>query len=137
MGRYLDRWLVGVAPSVRSSTWKSFAGHVRLYLKPHLEHVPLQSLDRSTVKAVYATLAEPRPGRRSLSDKTIHNVHLTLHRALVDAVDDRFLSRNPADAAHKAPRSRPPMSTWTADELRGFLELARTDVTLRSGAPPP
>lgn len=121
VGQYLDRWLPAVRASVRPSSWRAFGGHVRLYLKPRLEHVPLQSLDRATIKAMYAALAQPRGDKPGLSAKTIHNVHLTLHRALADAVDDRIVVRNPAAGAHAAPRARREMRTWTADELRRFL----------------
>jgi integrase len=122
VGQYLDRWLIAVKSSVRSSTYKSFKGHVDLYLEPALESIPLQALDRATIRTAYGAMQRTSGEAKALSDKTVHNVHVTLHRALADAMNDGLVARNPADRAHKAPRRRAEMATWTAAELRTFLE---------------
>jgi integrase len=51
----------------------------------------------------------------------VHNVHLAVRRALGDAVNDRLILHNPAEAAHRLPTDRPEMTTWSAEELRAFL----------------
>jgi integrase len=91
--------------------------------------VPLQAINRNQVKAFYAWVQEgnsSRNGRRP-SAKTVHNIHLTLHRALEDAVEDGLIVRNPASGARSAPKSRAEMLTWTEDELRTFLEATVDD----------
>jgi integrase len=64
-----------------------------------------------------------------LSPRTVRYIHTILHRALKDAVKWGRLARNPADAADPpkaGEASRPESITWTADQLRTFLEGTRT-----------
>lgn len=85
--------------------------------------------NRNQVKAFYAWVQDghsSQAGRRP-SAKTVHNIHLTLHRALEDAVEDGLIVRNPAAGARKAPKSQSEMLTWTEDELRTFLEATAAD----------
>jgi integrase len=90
-------------------------------LRPHIGGVPLQALTRAQVKAAYNAVGE-RGGRNGgpLKDKTVHNTHLALVTALKAAVEDRQLTFNPAQAAHKLVKDRPEMKTWLASELRAF-----------------
>jgi integrase len=57
----------------------------------------------------------------------VHNVHICLHKALRDALDDGLLRRNPAERAHSKPKDRPEMETWSADELAAFLTFTAQD----------
>jgi integrase len=60
-----------------------------------------------------------------LSPRSVRYVHTIVHRALRDAVRWGRIARNPADAAdppRAAATARPTMTTWTADEVRAFLE---------------
>jgi integrase len=62
---------------------------------------------------------------RGLSPRTVRCVHTIIHRALKDAVKWGRLVRNPADAAdppRKSATSRPEMTTWSAAEVRAFLD---------------
>jgi len=77
--------------------------------------VPLQALTRNHVKTLYAWVQDgnsSRNGKRP-SPKTVHNVHLTLHRALEDAVDDGLIVRNPATGARCQRRWSSPRTTPT------------------------
>lgn len=134
LGIYLgDQWLPAYKAEVRPGTWAAAEGHVRNYIRPRIGEVPMQSLTRTVIKGMYADLRETGAvrGDGGLSEKTVHNVHLTLHRALEDAVDDRLLSRNPAAAGrrgkalHTTPE-RPQIETWTPQELGRFEAEAAT-----------
>jgi hypothetical protein len=60
-----------------------------------------------------------------LSPRTVRYIHTINHRALKDAVKWGRLAPNPADAADPPKASavsRPESITWTADQLRTFLE---------------
>jgi len=53
VGQYLDRWLADVArPNVRSSTFESYAGHVRNHLTPAIGHLPLPKLTPQHVQVL-------------------------------------------------------------------------------------
>jgi integrase len=124
VGQYLDGWLAGV--TVRGSTYNSYRLSVDR-LRPHIGDRALQALTRADVRAAYKAIGD---GGRStkgnkkggpLKDKTVHNTHLALVSALGAAVEDRKLTFNPAQAAHKLVKDRPEMKTWLAAELRAFL----------------
>lgn len=130
LGRYLmETWLPAVKASVRPGTWDSYESYIRLYAVPRLGDVPLQSLSRADLRKFYADLEESgrRRGTGGLSPKTVHNVHITLLKALGDAVEDQLIPRNPAMRAHRA-RSEPSrMTTWSAEQVRLFLSHVQDD----------
>jgi integrase len=64
---------------------------------------------------------------RGLSKKTVWNIHLTLHRALEDAVKDGLLTRNPADGAYTKPKTHTETRAWDADELGAFIRATADD----------
>ena len=57
----------------------------------------------------------------------MHNIHLTLHRALEDAVDDGLIVRNPSFGTRQAPKRGPEMLTWDTHQLRAFFEASAED----------
>ena len=128
VGEYLDEWLQSVRSGMRPGSFDASRIHVNAYIKPRLGGVRLQALSRRAVKAFYGELAVSgrARGEGGLGDKTIHNVHRTLSKALDDAVEDGLLNRNPACGTHKLPES-PEQESWTAEELRAFLEFASGD----------
>lgn len=63
---------------------------------------------------------------RSLSPRSVRYVHSILHAALKDALRWNRIVRNPADAATPPPESSTKggkKGTWTADQLRDFLDF--------------
>jgi integrase len=57
----------------------------------------------------------------------VQYVHATIRKALNDAVRWGLLVRNPAHQAAAPTPRRGELRTWTANELRGFLESVRSD----------
>jgi integrase len=123
VAQYLSGWLMSVRPpAVRGGTWRGYEVNVRRHLIPRLGAIPLQQLTRAAVKAAYQDLAAHGSLKGgTLTVKTAHNIHLTLRKALGDAVEDRLATHNAADGAHRLPRDRPEMRTWTAEQLSAFL----------------
>jgi hypothetical protein len=59
-----------------------------------------------------------------LASRTVHYIHVTLHKALKDAVADGLISRNVTDAV-RAPRAKgKEINALTPDLARAFLEAA-------------
>jgi len=121
IGEYLADWLAA-RHNIRPNTARDYSVSINKHITPRLGNMRLQSVDRLQVRALYRKLAES-----GLSEKTVHNVHICLHKALQDAVDDGLLRRNPAERAHANPKDRPEMKTWSADELAAFLAFAAQD----------
>jgi len=130
---YVTDWLAAIEPTVRPATHYSYARNLRLHVVPVLGGMPLQSVDAGVLNTLYASLlAEGRKDYAGggLSPRSVRYVHTILHRALKDAVKWGRLARNPADAADP-PRAgstaRAEFTTWTAEQLRTFLDGTRED----------
>jgi integrase len=128
LAEFIVDWLTAIEPTLRPSTHYSYGRNLRLHVVPQLGAVQLRRIDAGMLNGLYAALLAD--GKRSnggggLSPRSVHYVHTILHRAFRDAVRWGRIARNPADAADP-PRStatvRPSMTTWTADQVRAFLE---------------
>lgn len=130
---YLTQWLAAsrsrIGYDLSESGWRDYEIHIRRHIVPGIGDVPLQALDRNQVKAFYGWVQDGNSSRggRCPSPKTVHNIHLTFHRALEDAVDDSLIARNPAAKARSAPTQSEEMLTWNETQLRLFLASVSDD----------
>lgn len=121
LGQYLAEWLPARKSALRSGTFDSYELAIRRYIVPRIGKVPLQDLRATHIRQLYARLAEDgRERGGGLSEKSIHNCHVCLRKALADAVTDGLIVKNPAHAAHKLPE-RPEITSWAPAELSAFL----------------
>lgn len=89
---YLDRWLEIVKPGCQPRTWASYDDVCRLYLRPVLGHVRLQTLTGLHVEAV---LKDARS--RGISELRVRYVYRVLSMALRRAVILQLIRRNPCE----------------------------------------
>jgi integrase len=131
VAEYVEEWLAAIAPTVRPSTHYSYSRNLRLHVVPVIGSAPLAAVDAGTLNALYAwLLADGRKDHAGggLSPRTVHYIATIIHRAFKDAVRWERLGRNPVDASDPPKASdagRPDSITWTADQLRNFLEGTR------------
>ena len=125
-------WLPVIRTQVKASTFDSYRRILDLHVLPRIGEVPLAELSSRQITVMYVDLLER--GRRNghaagLSPKSVHNVHIVVHKLLADAVDDELLVVNPSDRA-KRPRSasasQREMGFWEPGELARFLATARS-----------
>ncbi len=121
LGSYMTDWLAARS-DIRANTAREYGVSVRKHIIPRLGGVQLQALDRLQVRGLYRELAAS-----GLAEKTVHNVHICLRKALQDAFEDGLVRRNAAERAHTKPKDRPEMRTWSADELATFLATTAPD----------
>ena len=94
--------------------------------------MPLQQLTPAALNAFYGELGSSESERtgKLLSPRTVRYVHAVLRRALADAMKWNRLACNPADVA-TAPSAKaakaPKPATWSASEVRTFLDSVRGD----------
>ena len=98
VGQWLDIWAAGYLGGVKPSTAFLYGEQIRLHIKPALGSVKLEALNAHTIQEFYNSLGAEREGKRSLSPKSIKNIHGVLHKALQQAVKIGYLRFNPADA---------------------------------------
>ncbi|MBX6764679.1 site-specific integrase [Rubrobacter taiwanensis] len=123
VGEYLDRWLSdSVRDTVRQRTYERYESIVRVHIKPTLGRIKLKTLAPAHVRGLY----REKLGA-GLSPRTVQYIHVTLHKALKQAVRDELIPRNASEAI-KAPRpTKKEIRPLSPDQARAFLDAARGD----------
>src|SRR5207237_3107908 len=116
-GEWLGRWLASRV-SLRASTARSYAAHVRGYLVPYLGGIPLGALTAGDVQAMFtAIIRDETVLGRPVSAATLHRIHATLRAALNGAVRAGLITVNTLRwldlprAARPTPQAWPPALT--------------------------
>jgi integrase len=130
LARYLrEEWLPAKRLSLRPSTWDGYSNKLELHVIPRLGSIPLRRLRVEHIQALYSDLlAEGRAdGMGGLDPKSVLEVHVIVRKALADATRRGLVVRNVADTAEAPKRRRPKrqVRSWTAEQLRVFLDAAR------------
>ncbi len=129
----VGKWLPVIEPTLRPSTFRSYARNMRVHVLPVLGDVPLQRLTPLVLNSLYASLlANGRKGHGTggLAHRSVHYVHCIIHRCLRDALRWSLVHRNAATAADPPKVSlanRIPPRTWTASQVRDFLRSIGQD----------
>ena len=122
MGAFLDSWLVDMRDAVSHRTWLNHESIVRLHLKPTIGAKRLAKLTPKEVHGLYRTkLAE------GLSPGRVRRIHVTLSRALKDAVRWRDLSRNVASEVTPPKEYRREIRVLTPQQVKQLLDAAHGD----------
>ena len=92
VGEFLDHWVEGhVRHAVRSATYASYEGCIRLHIKPHLEKYRLRDVTSGHIRALYSLLE-----KKKLPPRTRLLVHQILRRSLGHAERWEVIPSNPA-----------------------------------------
>jgi integrase len=123
VGEYLDKWLVdSVKDTVRLTTYQGYERICRLHIKPSLGRVRLKDLTVVHVRALYRERLEA-----GLAPRMVQLVHVTLHKALKQAVADGLIPRNVTEAV-KAPRSeKKEFRPLSPEQARTLLDAVEGD----------
>lgn len=131
LAAFIERWLTAIEPTVRPTTAASYRNMLEGHVVPRIGHVRLTKLSGLDLSAVYGALlaAGYRKGKasRGLSPTSVRYVHRIVAHALADAVRWGFLARNPADQVDPPRKADREMATWTAGEVRRFLDAVAFD----------
>src|SRR5829696_5664320 len=112
---YLDMWLRNIEDTVRQRTWERYEQIARVHLKPTLGRLKLKNLTPTHVRSLYRSKLDA-----GLAPRTVNYIHITLHKALKDAVADGLIPRNATEGI-KAPRpTKKEIRPLSPNEMRGF-----------------
>jgi integrase len=124
---WLSAWLSAVKDEVSPRTHERYAEIVGNFLIPELGALPIAKLAPAHIQAAYAKWGTS--GRRDgksggLAPRTRRHIHRILSAALVRAVEQQVIGRNPADAFKKRlPKvERKEMVTLSAEQSGRLLE---------------
>jgi integrase len=112
-GEWLNQWLASRV-SLRASTSRGYAAHIRAYLIPYLGGVPLAELSAGDVQSMFTAIIR---GEAALgypvSAATLRRIHATLRAALNAAVRAGLISVNPGRWPELPKSARPRPQVWT------------------------
>lgn len=129
LGEYLERWLQEyVWPNLAPRTAEGYQYIVRSHLIPSLGHIPLTQIKPEHLQHLYTEkLSSGRyDGKGGLSKRSVQYIHVTLHKALKNAVKLGIIYRNPADAVEPPRPQHSEMQTMNESDIHIFLELANS-----------
>jgi integrase len=120
---YMIRWLAdSVRGTVRRTTFERYEQITRKHIVPEVGRVKLKALTPAHVRGLYRKKLEA-----GLSARTVQYVHVTLHKALKQAVSDGLIPRNSTEAVNPPQVRREEMRPLTAEQVRMLLDAAKGD----------
>ena len=120
---YLERWLTdSVKDTVRLTTYQGYERICRLHIKPSLGRVRLKDLTGVQVRGLYRERLATE-----LTPRMVQLVHLTLHKALKQAVADRLIPRNVTEAVKAPQPEKKEIRPLSPEQARTLLEVIRWD----------
>src|SRR5215204_3690335 len=123
LGEYLARWLAdSVADTVRPSTFERYEQIVRVHIRPALGDLKLKSVTPAHVRGLYREKLEA-----GLSPRTVQYIHVTLHKALKQAVADGLIPRNATEAVKPPQVRKEEIRPLTAEQVKILFEAVRGD----------
>jgi integrase len=147
LGDWLDIWLEG-KKKIIETTKNRYASDVRLYLKPHLGHIPVAELRVADISEMFdaieeynelirearasnnPTLRAKVKWRRVVNPPTLRNIRATLRHALNIAMkQERLIDFNPAAIVELPPATRPKPLVWTDERVRAWETAHRQHLT--------
>jgi len=118
VAQWLDIWTAEYLGELKVHTLALYKKNCRLYIKPALGAVKLQTLATHSIQIFYNKLQR----ENGLAPKTVKNVHGVLHRALSQAMELGYIKNNPSEAC-KLPRIEKREMVALPDEaISEFLE---------------
>ncbi len=152
VAEWLDTWLAGKRRTKRPSAVRSYETHCRVWLKPHLGHLPLERLNTAHIEGLFTTIerfnselerqrgagkaligieGDVRSQPRICGPSTQRRIFATLRAALNAAVRARKttgLDWNPCMGVEDlAPEAPAEAKRWTATEAAQFIAAVADD----------
>lgn len=123
LGEYLDSWLKGsVHGSVRRSTYDRYEVAVRVHIKPAFGAVKLKKLNPAQVATFYQEKLAA-----GCAPASVNKLHVTLHKALDQAVRWHMVPRNVCEAVSAPRPDHKEMQPLSPGQVRALLFAASGD----------
>ncbi len=121
LGEYLKSWLLDYCgPNLSPRTQELYSYICEKHVLPTLASIPLVDLRPQHLQRLYAEKVSA-----GLSNRTVQLIHVTLHKALKNAVKAGLLVRNITESVDTPKIQRREMRVMSETDLHIFLEYAR------------
>lgn len=114
--------MVSIRDNVRPGTYRPYEAIVRLHINPTLGSTKLDKLTALQLEKLYRQKLDTR-----LSARRVRYIHVTIRKALKDAVRLQLLPRNVADAAQPPKPVKRKIKPLSQEQMRALLDAARGD----------
>ena len=122
--QWLETWLAEYTGDVKDSTRTSYRQHKNNHIIPALGAVKLSELTPTACQNFINDLSRAK----SLSAKTVKNVHGVLHHALKQAVSLGYMRINPTEACTLPRIEKAKIEPLDAPEIKQLLDVLSDDV---------
>jgi integrase len=118
----VELWLESIRDKVRPGTYRPYEAIVRLHINPTLGNTKLEKLTALQLEKLYRQKL-----KEGLSARRVRYIHVTIRKALKDAVRLQRLPRNVADAAIPPKARKTKIKPLTQEQMRTLLDAASGD----------
>ena len=122
LGDYLDGWLDSIKDTLRRRTWIRHEEVVRLHLKPSLGIMKLDRVNPLQIQSLYRSKLDS-----GISPRTVQIIHVTLYKALKQAVKWTLLPRNVADSVDPPKVPKKEIKPLSEEQVKRLLKAAQGD----------
>ena len=132
-GDWMEHWYETYSrPAARPGTRRIYEGYLRLYIRPGLDHIPLNRLTAKDMQRFFAWLktegrADQSDGETGLADSQLRNIHSLCWRALEKAVSGNLIPRNPASGCKLPPARKGEMNLLSRESMQKLLIQAKEE----------
>ena len=122
LSEYLSRWLSSTRGTIREGSWKQYEMVVRVHISPALGDIKLERLTALHVQNLYQQKLDS-----GVSLRRVLYIHVTLHKALKQAVKWLLIPRNVMDAVERPKPVSREIEPFTEEQVQKLLEAAKGD----------
>jgi integrase len=142
VANWLDNWLnVVMKNNIKDTTWLIYESVIRNHINPTLGGIRLMNLQASHIQKLYnekleGGRADKQKNKKTgkleqkeggLSPKTIKHIHHVIQGALKQAIKEKIISINVAEAVKLPKLIKKEMKTLDIQQVTKFMEVASTD----------
>ena len=125
VSEWMDIWTKEYLSKVKPRTAESYRIITKNHIKPGLGATRLDALNAHTVQTFYNGLSEESGEKKPLSPKTVKNIHGVLHKALQQAVKNRYINFNPAEACELPRIEKAEIQPLDDTQITAFLKAIK------------
>jgi integrase len=111
-----------VKHNLRPKTVEAYSSLTKLHIIPALGKTKLTQLQPEHLQNLYSRKLE-----ENLSKRTVQYIHSVIHRALQQALKWGIVARNVSDLVDAPRPQRRPLSVYSLEQVRTFLESTKSD----------